>query len=252
MAFSHGTDARMWLDGYPISCVTSDFDLDAKTDDAETSTLCNTFKTYIPGLESAEAKIKGLLDGDSVTPTSTFEYVLENRRRQIVPLVYHPQTGTLGAPAYLVNGFLDDFKISTGVKDAAKFEVKFQSNTGVHTATTPTTATTGIVLKADSVITATADGTSVDQTTATTAYGAAAILSVSAVSGTTPTLDVIVQHSTNNSVWVDLITFSQENAVNGQYLETTATTTVNRYVRAKWTVAGGTPSFTFNVAFRRK
>jgi len=70
-------------------------------------------------------------------------------------------------------------------------------------------------------------------------------LDVSAASGTTPTLDVKLQHSAYDSVYQDLSTaFTQKTAVSK---ETKVFTQFHRYVKATWTIGGTTPSFTFSI-----
>lgn len=71
------------------------------------------------------------------------------------------------------------------------------------------------------------------------------IVTVSAASGTTPTLIVKLQGSTDGSTWFDI-----DGASTGE-LTTTGTakfaTATWRYVRPAWTIGGTTPSFTFTV-----
>ncbi len=70
-------------------------------------------------------------------------------------------------------------------------------------------------------------------------------LNVSAASGTTPTLDVKLQHSPDGTQWADLGTaFAQKTAAG---LETKAFTGLHGYVRVSYTIGGTTPSFTFSV-----
>lgn len=71
-------------------------------------------------------------------------------------------------------------------------------------------------------------------------------LEVTAVAGTTPTLNVAVQHSIDGVNWTDLITFTQ--ATGAVVQMPAAATLVNRRLRVNWTIGGtGGPSFTFNV-----
>lgn len=70
-------------------------------------------------------------------------------------------------------------------------------------------------------------------------------LDVTAVSGTTPTLDVKLQHSPDGSLWSDLGTaFTQKTAVSR---EVKTFTQMHGYVRVVWTIGGTTPSFTCSV-----
>jgi len=244
MAFSHGTRARIWLDGFAATCSINDFSIKGSVDTAETTTLCKSAKNYIPGLEDETSSLSGFYDTQIPTSDLALSYFLQARRRVIFPISYWVQgdTAIAGDQAWLFNGEMTSYKLDTSVSDAASLECEFQSNTGWRS---------GIVLLADAARTTTSTSTALDNTTSSL-LGASAVLSVSAVSGTTPTLAVKVQHSVDNSVWVDLMTFTTENSVKGDFQETTGTTTVNRYVRASWTVTGTTPSFTFNVGFHRR
>ena len=247
MVFTHGTNARIWMDGFAASVYLEDVNADGKIDEAETTTLSNSAKTYIPGLEDGTVKMKGFWDVNTVTPAATFEAFLNTHRRTTFPIVYYPEGGgTIGDPAFAFNGLLMNYQIDANVKDAVQGKIDLQSTNGLQHAK---------VLTVDGVRTATdADGEGRIDGLAGSALGAVAVLSVSNVLGTVPTLDVKLQHSTDDSVWVDIPSgaFPQQTAatgVNGEYLSIPGT--INRYVRAVWTIAGTTPSFTFNVAFRR-
>ena len=70
-------------------------------------------------------------------------------------------------------------------------------------------------------------------------------LDVSAASGTTPTLDVKIQHSPDGVKWSDLGTaFAQKTGVSR---EVKVFTQYHRYVKTVYTIAGTSPSFTFSV-----
>lgn len=241
MAFSHGTRGRIWIDGFAAACSLSDISSKGSIDTAEVTTLCKTAKNYIPGLQDETLSLSGFFDTNTTTAALALPYFLEARKQTIIPITYLPvgDTAIAGDPADMLYEMMTSFKIDTTVSDAASIESEFQSTIGWRM---------GIVLAADSARTTTGNTTALDNVTSS-ANGGAAILSVSAVSGTTPSATVKVQHSVDNSVWVDLITFPAENTVKGEYLEVSGT--IQRYVRAQWTISGTTPSFTFNVAFHR-
>ena len=92
--------------------------------------------------------------------------------------------------------------------------------------------------------TASANGTGVD--TQGFAEGMV-VLEVGAVSGTTPTLDVKLQESDDNSTFTDIsgATFTQVTAANSSQVKRLAELNVSRkrYIRAVATIAGTTPSF---------
>lgn len=95
--------------------------------------------------------------------------------------------------------------------------------------------------------TTTANGTGVDL--ANCRGGAAVVLDSAAGTGTTPTLDVKLQSSPDNSTWTDAgLAFTQvTNSGASQQVVAIDVTKLQRYVRAVATIGGTTPSFTFSV-----
>ena len=96
--------------------------------------------------------------------------------------------------------------------------------------------------------TSTANGTGVD----TKGYDNAMVtLEVGAVSGTSPTLDVKIQESDDNSTFSDVsgATFTQVTAANSSQKIRVAELNVprKRYLRAVATIGGTSPSFTMAV-----
>lgn len=95
-------------------------------------------------------------------------------------------------------------------------------------------------------VTATTNGTGVD----TLGYrDGMVVLEVGTVSGTTPTLDVKLQESDDNSSWADITgaTFTQVTASNSSQVKRLKELNVarKRYIRAVATIAGTSPSFDF-------
>lgn len=88
--------------------------------------------------------------------------------------------------------------------------------------------------------TATYTGTGLDLKTGTQRRGFKVRLRVPTVSGTSPTLDITVQHSTDNTTYTDLVTFAQVTAA-AELFRTVET--VQRYIRAKGVISGTLPSF---------
>lgn len=80
-------------------------------------------------------------------------------------------------------------------------------------------------------------------------YGTAktlrAQLDVTAASGTTPTLDVVIEDSLDGTNWNTIGTFSQKTAVSREVINITIPFASR--VRVRWTVGGTTPSFTFSL-----
>lgn len=81
----------------------------------------------------------------------------------------------------------------------------------------------------------------------------AAELVVTAASGTTPTLDVTLQHSMDGgTTWFTMATFTQKTATGSELkseaeVEAATAEVYGDCLRAIWTIGGTTPSFTFYV-----
>ena len=72
-------------------------------------------------------------------------------------------------------------------------------------------------------------------------------LNVTAASGTSPTLDVVVEDSFDGTTWNTVATFTQKTAAGVQVVDVSGQFT--EQLRVRWTVGGTTPSFTFDVRF---
>ena len=110
----------------------------------------------------------------------------------------------------------------------------------------------GLVLVPATSYDATVEGTGID---VLDYEGVAlAVLNASAGTGTTPTLDVKLQHSDDDSTYTDVTggTFTQVTDVAGtagvQVLKVNVSD-LKRYVRVVGTIAGTTPSFDFGAEF---
>ena len=113
----------------------------------------------------------------------------------------------------------------------------------------------GDILKALAAETAATNGTGVDNGFATT-NGGVLHFHCTAASGTNPTLDGTLEHSTDNISFAAVTGGSivQATAAGSQRILVVAGTSINRYTRWASTAIGGTstPTFTYAVAFARR
>lgn len=70
-------------------------------------------------------------------------------------------------------------------------------------------------------------------------------LDVTAVSGTAPTLDVVIEDSLDGVNYDEVQAFTQRTAAGRQRVA--ITTPISQRARVRWTIAGTTPSFTFSL-----
>lgn len=201
--------------------------------DVEEATTCGkTAKVYIPTLTDGTASLAGLWDGAVAAVDERLAAVLGAASPS--PLTVGWEGLALGKRVAMLDTIESSYEVSGAVGGLVEASAEFQASGG---------ARSGVSLHALASEAATANGASVDNATSS-AGGGFAHLHASAVTGT---CTVKVQHSVDNSVWVDLITFTAATGPASQRVEVAGT--VNRYVRAIWTIVTG-PA-TFAVAFAR-
>lgn len=102
---------------------------------------------------------------------------------------------------------------------------------------------------AEDVLAASAARTVTGDSGVLSGYGGASTLrlqlDVTAASGTTPTLDVVVEDTLDGTNWNTVGTFAQKTAAGREVVN--VTTPFADRIRVRWTVGGTIPSFTFSV-----
>jgi hypothetical protein len=238
MAFTHSKQSRVMVNDKALSCSLTGWSVACERTVSEVTTLCDDGARFIPGLRGGTITLNGLFDGSAGAIDETIQEtdgVQDGLLTSVMP------AGTaIGSPAFISRGNTSSYTVEATVSDAVSLTVESAPNDGVDH---------GRVLHGHTAETVTGNSASVDGGAATT-NGGVAMLHVSAVTGTTPSMTAIVQHSVDDAVWVDLITFGAATAVTAARQTTSAT--VNRYVRDRRTMSGTTPNFTYTLAFARR
>lgn len=198
---------------------------------SEVTAMCQTGQgapSYVPGLKGGTLTLAGPQDSVGQNLHAEIAGAIGVDNNLIVTLL--PDGDAVGKPALFGNFDPTDFAVDANVAEAVGFTLGATVDEGVEA---------GFVLHASGAETADGNGTSVDRgaTLASTTFGAAAGLHVTAYSGFT-TVDIKVQHSTDNSAWLDLVSFAATTAVGAQIVQTSDTATVNRYLRVVTDVTG--------------
>jgi hypothetical protein len=209
-------------------------------DEAETSTFGLQAKTFIPGKNSGVLNLDMLFDGTAVTGSHavmlSYLGVLH-----AASLIYGGNV--LGNAVTFLYGFLKQRGELSKVKDAVAMVCSMRGSPGLDYGFLEH------ILVAETATNATP--TSIDRgATNTTSVGWAAVLHATAIIGT-PTLTVILEDSADNITFATLGggAFAAVTGVGDQEVVGGAAVSVRRYVRARWTMSGGTPSVTFAIAF---
>lgn len=239
--FRHGRGTALLLDDEDVSVFFREAAINRTVDLAETSTYGTFDKTYVVGMRDATFTLAGLFSGGSDEIDAQLAGIIGQEAEYA--FTYAPEGLTLGRRLYVAAVDNINYEVSSPLTDMVGTSAEFQASGG---------AFGGVSLHALTSESTTNNGTSVDNG-ASSAQGGIATLHLTANNRDAGSILVKVQHSTDNSVWNDLITFSSVNfaVTSGQVLSVAGT--VNRYTRAQWTVTGGTTGgYTFAVGFARK
>lgn len=232
MAFQHGTNAKVLVGGYDISGYLTDFSPTLNGEAVDVTTLSATWHDVIAGLKSFSATGNGFYD-----PTQ--DTIILATVNAVKAWMYWPQGDALGNFGYGMQAVQTSYAPTSPIGGASAFTLS---------ATGKGAADRIVSLHALGPETADEDGASVNNL-ASSASGGAGYLQVTAFSGFSGAV-VKVQHSTNDSVWADLITFTT--VASGPLTEVIAVAgTVNQYLRYSIDVTGS-GSISLAVGFGRR
>jgi hypothetical protein len=234
MAFSHGTLAKLFANGYDLSGWLKEIQ-SSGTATAEDATTLNKFsKVYSPGLADATLRFDGLYDGVA----AAIDEILQAALAGAAVLTWLPVGDVFGSVGYGLEAVSTGYDVPAPVAGLVKITGMAQSKVGRER---------GVILHLLARRQTTGNGTAIDNT-AESLNGAAAYLQVTANSGLAATIKV--QHSTNNTDWVDLITFTVADTDTILAVRTAVTGTIARYARATWATTA--LDCTFELLFCRK
>lgn len=238
---AHGKNTSVLFNAFDLSSYfnQADTNIDQSTGENTGFQPAGGARTYEVGLNGGTVSLSGFFNGAATGVDAKLSASINQSADDVVSIAPEGVL-TLGKIVKLLASQLTQYQVSSPLDGIVTVSGSFQANGGIQS---------GVVLHPLGAETATGNDTSLDQTAATS-NGGVAHLHVPTVSGTTPSNTVVVQHSTDNSVFTDLITFTAATAATQQ--RSTVTGTVNRYVRTKRTISGTTPSFTYMCAFARR
>jgi hypothetical protein len=240
--FSHGKNVNIFLDKYDFSTYFNDVSASTSIDTAETSAFGTSAKTYVVGHRDGTVSLSGMFEATASTGTDEFfNTALGNATKTQV--IVAPQGHSNGAGAIMLIADDTSYEVSSAIADIVQASAEFQSTDAVEH---------GRILSSGSAVTTTGNGTGVDNG-ASTANGGAGFLSVP-VNTRNGNITVKIQHSADNSTFADLVTFTvvSTSTTTSQRVEVASGTTINRYLRVNYTVAGSSGSATPVVAFTRR
>ena len=240
MAFVNSNQTRLIYGTNPLAAYLKSATPAFAADMLDTTTLADTSKVYAVGLTEYMLNVDGLFDSTTTAGDVWANITADIAAGTTEPVSVASEGFAVGNSVWVLPVKVATYEVGGSVADLVTFTMSMQA------AIAPAV---GRSLSDLTAYTATTNGTSVDNAAASS-NGAVANLHVTARSGTSPTLAVTIQHSTNNSTWTTLATFTTATAVTSETV--TVAGTVNRYTRAVFTVGGTSPSFTAQVSLARK
>ena len=233
MAFVAGKGARALLGAFDLSGYLKNASVVLQKDTLDVTTFTDGAREYIEGQKSGTASLSGLFDGDDNLQDEQVQgaFASGNLTNALIAV----GGLTIGVPGYAGRIWQAQYEPGAAFDGLVTFGASLQVDGGWERA---------VSLHALAAETGTGNYASVDNG-ASSANGGAGYIFVTAQSGTAGV--VKIQHSTDNSTWVDLITFSSLSGTSST--RTAVTGTVNRYVRGALTTAS--TSITFQVSFAR-
>jgi len=205
----------------------------------ETTTLGATDRTYVKGQRNGSMSFSGFYENTSIDALDN-DYA--NDENPIISVNY----GTAaGSRANMIYGSESTVAINGSVTELVRFDAEVNA---VENAVEQ-----GILLLPLTTATSTANGDIFDRgATATAPGGSISQLHVSTISGTLATLVVTVETDTDAAMLTPatVATFSTVTVAGGATAERKeSAVTMERYVRATYTIGGSTPSVTLAVTF---
>ena len=240
--FRHGKNVKVFVDEFDFSAYFTDMTATTTVETAETSTFGSSAKEYIAGLKDGTVSLSGMFEGTADTGTDDyFSGILGSATKQKV--IVAPEGHANGYRAVMLQADDTSYEVSSAIADVVQASAEFQSSDGVEH---------GVILSSGSAVSATGSGTGVDNG-ASSANGGVAFLSVP-TNTRNGNITVKVQQSADNSTFTDLVTFTAVTSTQktSERIEVAAGTSVARYLRVNYTVAGSTGSATPIVAFSRR
>jgi hypothetical protein len=238
--FRHGKSIKVFVDEFDFSSYFNDVSASTMVETAETSTFGSDAKEYIPGLKDGTVSLSGMFEGtENVGTDDYFSAVLGAATKQKV--IVASEGHGLGGRAVMLESDATSYEVSGAIADVVQASAEFQSSEGVEH---------GVILSSGAAISATGNGTGVDNGAATT-NGGVGYLSVP-VNTRNGNVTVKIAASADNSTFADLITFTVVSSATKTSERVEVTGAVARYLRVSYTVAGSTGSATPIVAFSRR
>lgn len=247
--FVHGKGTGIFLNQYNLSEYFNSIDTAQSVDVSESTGFGSTAKAYVVGLADGTLSMNGMWAADAGGSDAVLSSILGSSTTPIITVVFG--TGTIGNSAIVAKASETNYSISTPVGDIVSVTADFQASTDATTNLKYGIRNGKILTTGNSIAFGSLGNLASVDNSASSANGGAGNLHVTANSITGGTTTIKIQHSTDNTTWADLITFTAVAASTATSQQSVVSGTVNRYLRATASTAGSAGAITFNVSFTR-
>ncbi len=232
-------NSKIWLDQFNLSSDLNSLAIDYSAEMLDDTVFGDDTRSNKGGLKKVSMSMAGFWQAG----TDLVDEVLFSTLFSVAdaPCSISPEAGASGERAFLFQSIVGEYGQSGSIGDLYKF--------------TATAQGTGKLIRGlvgiNSTVTASGNGTGYQLgAVSSTQKLYAALHVIGPVTGTSPTLDVIIQRDDNAGFTspATALTFTQATAKASQWLELAGAVT-DDYFRVNYTVGGTTPSFPFVVTF---
>lgn len=230
-----------YANGYSLAEALPSFSVQAEIEELDATVLANNFRSYEPGFKSGSLDASGIFDFDSAT-LDKIHNVLGEAFENNTDLIVTTSTTTVanGVDAIMLSACETAYDVNAPLGQLIMSEATMRAKEGINF---------GKWFIAEAVAASTETSASIDNGAATANGG---VLHVQLYNDDASDVDTKIQHSTDDSNWVDLVAVNNLSATHTAGSATVAAgTTVARYLRAVSVITGGDTLF-LGVAFARR
>jgi hypothetical protein len=237
--FRHGKKTAVLFGNYNLSSYLNEASMSSPAETAETTAFGDDAKTYITSLNDATVSLSGMFEG--LVNDATLNSALTSTDSTLVTIC---TTGLVaGEPCFFGVTRSNSYEISSPVADVVTVTSDLQLDGGINAGV--------VVVGGASVAAGATVNSSANDNSASSANGLVANLHVTANDGNGSTT-IKLQHSSDNSTYADLITFTVVSAGTNLSEQKTASGTINRYLRGRAVDTGSSGAITYSLAISRR
>lgn len=232
------TNAKIYLAGYDLSGDFNQVAVAVEAEEVDDTMFGDTTRTRLGGLKTAAVEGRGAWNGGANTDKPMFDRIGTAN----VPVMVGSDGADAGEFAYFLQAMAASYQVGGAVGDLLPFDLSAMASGGTPIVRGPVlfngtagTTATGTAMEAGAV------------TSAQKLYAALFILDDP--SGTTPTLDVVIESDDGSGFasGITRITFAQQTARGAVFATPVAGPITDTHWRTSYTIGGTDPSFRFAV-----